>query len=58
MNYINSNKKDLSPEQRDELLSELKVRFEKNMNAKNLNFVRNRISKCERLAAQISTRQS
>src|SRR5438876_11034993 len=29
---INSNKKDLSPEQRAELLSELKARFEKNMN--------------------------
>ncbi|MFI5096246.1 MAG: DUF4256 domain-containing protein [Candidatus Acidiferrales bacterium] len=29
---INSNKKDLSPEQRRELLSALKARFEKNMN--------------------------
>src|SRR4030081_1639733 len=29
---INSNKKDLSPEQRKELLGALKVRFEKNMN--------------------------
>src|SRR5437667_10647870 len=29
---INSNKKDLSPERREELLSTLKVRFEKNMN--------------------------
>jgi hypothetical protein len=29
---INSNKKDLSPEQRQELLSALKARFEKNMN--------------------------
>src|SRR5438034_9885958 len=29
---INSNKKDLSPEHREELLSELKARFEKNMN--------------------------
>src|SRR5205814_5637671 len=29
---INSNKKDLSPEQRAELLSALKARFEKNMN--------------------------
>src|SRR5881296_3599544 len=28
---INSNKKDLSPEQRDELLRALKARFEKNM---------------------------
>jgi hypothetical protein len=32
MNNINSNKKKLSPEQREELLSALKVRFEKNMN--------------------------
>jgi len=32
MNNINSNKKELSPEQRDELLSALKARFEKNMN--------------------------
>ena len=30
--YINSNKKDLSPEQRHELLRALKARFEKNMN--------------------------
>ena len=30
--YINSNKKDLSPEQRQELLRALKARFEKNMN--------------------------
>src|SRR5438094_9708053 len=29
---INSNKKDLSPERREELLRALKVRFEKNMN--------------------------
>src|SRR6266702_8792514 len=29
---INSNKKDLSAEQREELLRELKARFEKNMN--------------------------
>jgi len=29
---INSNKKDLSPEQRKELLRALKARFEKNMN--------------------------
>jgi Protein of unknown function (DUF4256) len=29
---INSNKKDLSPEQREELLKALKARFEKNMN--------------------------
>src|SRR5438477_1189961 len=29
---INSNKKDLSPEQREELLRTLKSRFEKNMN--------------------------
>lgn len=29
---INSNKKDLSPEQREELLKALKTRFEKNMN--------------------------
>jgi hypothetical protein len=28
----NSNKKDLSPEQREELLRALKARFEKNMN--------------------------
>ena len=32
MNNINSNKKELSPEQRKELLRALKVRFEKNMN--------------------------
>src|SRR6195256_6585103 len=31
-NNINSNKKELSSEQREELLSELKARFEKNMN--------------------------
>jgi hypothetical protein len=29
---INSNKKELSPEQREELLRALKARFEKNMN--------------------------
>jgi len=29
---INSNKKDLSPEQREELLRALKARFEENMN--------------------------
>ncbi len=32
MNNINSNKKELSPEQHEELLSALKARFEKNMN--------------------------
>jgi hypothetical protein len=32
MNNINSNKKKLSPEQREELLTALKARFEKNMN--------------------------
>jgi hypothetical protein len=32
MNSINSNKKELSPEQREELLRTLKARFEKNMN--------------------------
>ena len=32
MNNINSNKKELSPEQREELLRALKARFEKNMN--------------------------
>jgi len=32
MNKINSNKKKLSPEQREELLNTLKARFEKNMN--------------------------
>src|SRR6266403_3413527 len=32
MNNINSNKKELSPEQREELLKTLKARFEKNMN--------------------------
>lgn len=32
MNNMNSNKKELSPEQREELLSVLKARFEKNMN--------------------------
>lgn len=32
MNKTNSNKKELSPEHREELLSELKARFEENMN--------------------------
>ena len=32
MNKINSNKKELSPQQREELLRALKARFEKNMN--------------------------
>lgn len=32
MNNINSNKKEFSPEQREELLNTLKTRFEKNMN--------------------------
>src|SRR5215813_8353085 len=32
MNNINSNKKDLAPEQREELIGVLKARFEKNMN--------------------------
>jgi hypothetical protein len=32
MNNMNSNRHELSPEQRDELLSTLKTRFEKNMN--------------------------
>jgi hypothetical protein len=32
MNNMNSNKKELSPEQREELLRALKARFEKNMN--------------------------
>ena len=32
MNNINNNKKELSPEQREELLRALKARFEKNMN--------------------------
>src|SRR4029434_7310012 len=32
MNNINSNKKKLSPEQREELLRAVKARFEKNMN--------------------------
>src|SRR5512146_373906 len=32
MKNINSNKKKLSPEQREELLRALKVRFDKNMN--------------------------
>src|SRR5206468_9770513 len=31
MNNINSNKKELAPEQREELLRALKARFEKNM---------------------------
>src|SRR4030065_2932757 len=35
MNNINSNKKELSPEQREELLRALKSRFEKNMNRHN-----------------------
>jgi hypothetical protein len=32
MNKIRSNKKELAPEQHEELLSALKARFEKNMN--------------------------
>src|SRR5947208_10384383 len=32
MNNINSNKKELSPEQREKLLRALKARFEKNLN--------------------------
>ncbi len=32
MNKVNSNKKELSPKQREELLKALKTRFEKNMN--------------------------
>jgi len=32
MNKIKSNKKELSPDQREELLSALKARFEKNRN--------------------------
>src|SRR6266513_810737 len=32
MNKMNSKKKELSPKQREELLSALKARFEKNMN--------------------------
>ncbi|MBF8268184.1 MAG: hypothetical protein HW388_1692, partial [Dehalococcoidia bacterium] len=32
MNNINSNKKELSPEQREELLRALEARFENNMN--------------------------
>ena len=32
MNNMNSNKKELSPEQHEELLRALKARFEKNMN--------------------------
>ena len=32
MNNVNTNKKELSPEQREELLRALKARFEKNMN--------------------------
>ena len=35
MNNINSNKKELSPEQREELLRALKARYEKNMNRHN-----------------------
>jgi hypothetical protein len=35
MNHIHSNKKKLSPEQREELLRALKTRFEKNMNRHN-----------------------
>src|SRR4030043_331890 len=35
MNNMNSNKKELSPEQREELISALKARFEKNMNRHN-----------------------
>jgi uncharacterized protein YpuA (DUF1002 family) len=41
MNKINSNKKKLSPEQREELLKTLKARFEKNMNRhKNLEWAK------------------
>ena len=41
MNNTNSNKKELSPEQREELLRALKARFEKNMNRhKNLEWVK------------------
>ena len=41
MNNINSNKKELSPEQREELLSALKARFEKNMDRhKNLEWAK------------------
>ena len=41
MNDINSNKKELSPEQREELLRALKARFEKNMNRhKNLEWAK------------------
>jgi hypothetical protein len=32
MNKINGNKKELSPERREELLRVLKARFDKNMN--------------------------
>ncbi|MBK5102050.1 MAG: DUF4256 domain-containing protein [Desulfobacteraceae bacterium] len=41
MNNFNSNKKELSPEQREELLRALKARFEKNMNRhKNLEWAK------------------
>ena len=41
MNNINNNKKELSPEQREELLRTLKARFEKNMNRhKNLEWAK------------------
>ncbi len=41
MNKMNSNKKNLPPEQREELLSALKARFEKNMNRhKNLEWAK------------------
>ena len=41
MNNINSNKNELSPEQREELLRALKARFEKNMNRhKNLEWAK------------------
>src|SRR5918997_1133147 len=41
MNSINSHKKELSPEQREELLRALKARFEKNMNPhKNLEWAK------------------
>jgi hypothetical protein len=41
MNNINSNKKEMSPEQREELLRALKARFEKNMNRhKNLEWAK------------------
>ena len=46
---MNSNKKDLSPEQRKELLGALKARFEKNMN-------RQKGLECAKVQAKLETK--